>query len=181
MKSRVLMAAALAIAIAMPARADVTAVEYVDESGAAIDLTPVTVDGYKRGKRVKVEVISIGYETMEVATGKAFLAMRAAALVDGIDLYVYSGFRAMDHQRWLYQAYKDGYGNKAARPGYSNHQLGKALDIYIGDPGIFEWLEANAKRFGFKRTVPGEPWHWEYVKKPAKKKKAKKKSKAKSK
>lgn len=141
-----------------------------------VDLTPQTTWGYRRGKRVKVKLISIGYETMEQKTGKAFLAMREAALADGIDLYVYSGFRSMEHQRWLYQAWREGYGNKAARPGYSNHQLGRALDIYIGDPGILDWLEANARAHGFKRTVPGEPWHWEYVGKP-KKKKAKKKAK----
>lgn len=35
-------------------------------------------------------------------------------------------------------------------------------------PGTFAWLEANARRFGFKRTVTGEPWHWEYVKPPRK-------------
>ena len=32
-------------------------------------------------------------------------------------------------------------------------------------------IETMAKQYGFKRTVPGEPWHWEYVKKPKKKKK----------
>ncbi len=136
---------------------------------AGVDLTPQTVVGYKRGKKTKVKVISIGYETIEVATGKAFLAMREAALADGIDLYVYSAFRTMEHQRWLYQAWREGYGNKAAKPGYSNHQLGKALDIYIGEAGIYDWLEAHAPSFGFKRTVPGEPWHWEFVKKPKKK------------
>ena len=59
----------------------------------------------------------------------------------------------MEHQKWLYQAWRQGYGNKAARPGHSNHQLGKALDIYIGDPGIFDWLEANANKFGHIRRV----------------------------
>jgi LAS superfamily LD-carboxypeptidase LdcB len=173
-----LLTAALTMFVARPApvRAEAAAVEYVDEYGTALDLTPQPVLGYKRGKKVKVKVISIGYELIEVATGKAFLAMREAARADGIDLYVFSGFRAMDHQKRLYQAYREGYGNKAAKPGYSNHQLGKALDIYIGDAGIYDWLEAHAKQFGFKRTVAGEPWHWEYVKKPAKKK-AKKKSK----
>jgi D-alanyl-D-alanine carboxypeptidase len=128
-----------------------------------------TVDGYRRGKKVKVKVASIGYEWADLPTADAFLAMRDAALADGIDLYVYSGFRTYEQQQWLYDAYKAGYGNKAARPGHSNHQLGKALDIYLGVEGTYAWLVANAKKFGFKRTVRGEPWHWEFVKKPKKK------------
>lgn len=139
----------------------------------AEELATEMVVGYRLGKKVKVEVIAVDYERMELATGKAFLAMREAALADGVQLYVYSGFRSMEDQKRLYAAWKEGWGNKAAKPGRSNHQLGKALDLYLGEAGTYAWLEANAKKFGFRRTVPGEPWHWEYVKK-AKKKKAKK-------
>ena len=42
---------------------------------------------------------------------------------------------------------------------------GRALDIYLDD-AVFRWLERHARRFGFRRTVRGEPWHWEYVKRP---------------
>jgi len=27
---------------------------------------------------------------------------------------------------------------------------------------VLRWLERNARRFGFRRTVPTEPWHWEW-------------------
>jgi hypothetical protein len=67
----------------------------------------------------------------------------------------------------LYRAWKKGRGNKAARPGLSNHQSGRAVDISFNRAsGAYEWLEANAMTFGFKRTVRGEPWHWEYVEAP---------------
>ena len=50
----------------------------------------------------------------------------------------------------------------AAKPGHSNHQAGTALDLLLDAPETFDWLQANAKRFGFVRTVRKEPWHWEY-------------------
>lgn len=164
-------AATALVAFPDPVRSDAIAVEEVDYvDGWTVDLTPQKVTGYRKGKKVQIQVIAVGYAWIEVATGKAFLAMREAALADGVELYVWSGFRSMERQRELYRAWKEGWGNKAGRPGHSNHQLGKALDIYLGATGAHAWLVANAKKFGFKATVKGEPWHWEYVKKPAKKK-----------
>ncbi|HYE91578.1 MAG TPA: D-alanyl-D-alanine carboxypeptidase family protein [Terriglobales bacterium] len=66
-----------------------------------------------------------------------------------------------------------------APPGFSNHQRGHAIDIAVGITSsqldawkrglegkgpkvttkIYEWLEANAGRFGFKRLA-SEPWHF---------------------
>ena len=120
------------------------------------------VVGYKRGKAFALEVVLVGHTPVSIPTARAFLAMQAAARTDGIDLYVYSGFRTNERQAQLRQAYLDGYGNKAAKPGYSNHQAGTALDLLLDAPETFAWLEANARRFGFGRTVPKEPWHWEY-------------------
>ncbi len=53
-----------------------------------------------------------------------------------------------------------------ARPGASMHERGLAVDFtYNGslissrsNPG-FQWLDANASRFGFY-NLPAEPWHW---------------------
>jgi LAS superfamily LD-carboxypeptidase LdcB len=89
--------------------------------------------------------------------------MAAAARKAGIELAIRSGFRSHEKQKQLYREYKKGWGNLAAKPGYSNHQNGKAVDIYIDDYRVYEWLRANAKKFGFKRTVRREAWHWEYI------------------
>ncbi len=90
--------------------------------------------------------------------------MHAAARAAGINLHVNSAFRSMEEQRALYQKYLNGTGNLAAKPGYSNHQGGIAVDINVGGTGTstYKWLANNASRFGFVRTVPSEPWHWEY-------------------
>jgi LAS superfamily LD-carboxypeptidase LdcB len=131
------------------------------------DLTPRPTRGYHKGRRITLRVVTIGWAEVEVRTAKAFLAMREAAARDGVELWIRNGFRSQEQQEWLYQAWRSGWGNRAARPGHSNHQNGRALDIHLDSPATFVWLETHARRFGFRRTVPGEPWHWEYRKPPA--------------
>lgn len=53
-----------------------------------------------------------------------------------------------------------------ARPGRSQHELGKAIDFTSGGSTIksrnttgFRWLKANAASYGFY-NLPSEPWHW---------------------
>jgi cell wall-associated NlpC family hydrolase len=69
------------------------------------------------------------------------------------------------------------YGEKpalAAVPGTSNHGWGLAVDLCGGidhyDTAQYNWMKANAGRFGFLHpdwAEPGngreEPWHWEYA------------------
>ena len=70
---------------------------------------------------------------------------------------------------------------KAARPGYSEHQTGLALDITTRlaedeefvNTEEFSWLKENAHKYGFilrypegKENITGysyEPWHYRYV------------------
>jgi len=85
--------------------------------------------------------------------------MKRAADAAGIYLGLNSGFRTMAEQQYLYGCYLSGRcngGNLAARPGYSNHQSGTAVDVTTSGR-----LAANASRFGFVRTVPSEAWHYE--------------------
>lgn len=129
-------------------------------------LDPQAVSGYRNGRRSQIDIVTVSGAEVEVQTAQAFMAMRAAAAERGIDLWIHSGFRTRGQQAQLYRAWKRGRGNKAARPGHSNHQSGRALDIAVSSPGALTWLSHNASRFGFKRTVRGEPWHWEYVNTP---------------
>ncbi|HEU0035070.1 MAG TPA: M15 family metallopeptidase [Kofleriaceae bacterium] len=138
-------------------------VPAVASANTITDPAPETrvATGYRNGKPVKVKLVEIDWALVELQTARAFLAMRAAAAEDGIDIVIWSGFRTNERQAELYRAYREGYGNPAAKPGYSNHQLGRALDLMLrGD--VYPWLVANAPRFGFRATVKGEPWHWEF-------------------
>lgn len=105
-----------------------------------------------------------GGELLHHAAAAAFQRMSARAREDGVSLWVTSGYRSRQQQRWLYERYRQGLGPKAARPGRSNHQRGLAVDLVVGDvtTPTYEWLAAHACHFGFRRTVASEPWHWEY-------------------
>ena len=53
-----------------------------------------------------------------------------------------------------------------ARPGYSQHELGLAIDFTCSGGSItsssnscFQWLDANAAGYGFY-NLPSEKWHW---------------------
>ena len=115
---------------------------------------------YRSGSSFPIQVIHIGGKPTTKATGHAFLRMQAAANDAGVRLSITSGFRTQDEQKHLYYCYTSGScnsGNIAARPGYSNHQSGLALDL---SPSA--WLAKNASKFGFVRTVAKEAWHYEY-------------------
>ena len=141
--------------------AGVAHAEYADDA-------PRVVNGYRKGKRIELRVVQIGWAEADLPTARAFRAIQRPAAADGLQLQVWSGFRTHERQAELYARWRAGYGNPAAKPGYSNHQSGRALDLVVRDEQIAAWLAANARRFGFRRTVANEPWHWEYVRgKPA--------------
>lgn len=69
-----------------------------------------------------------------------------------------SAKRSKEKQAQLYAANP----GKAARPGYSMHEYGLAIDINRGEAGEMESL-GLFKKYGFVRPVSGEPWHVEPV------------------
>jgi D-alanyl-D-alanine carboxypeptidase len=111
---------------------------------------------------------------------------------DGVQLMVASGYRSYDFQVSLYNRYVQQQGRTAAdsqsaRPGYSEHQTGLAVDLEpvsraceieecFGDTPEGKWIAANAWKYGFTlRYLPNkqnstgyiyEPWHVRYVGKP---------------
>jgi D-alanyl-D-alanine carboxypeptidase len=131
----------------------------------ADELTPRDATGYRNGRRIPLQLVQLGWADVEVTTARVFVAMREAAAASGVELTIRSGWRSQEQQAWLYQAWRDGHGAKAAKPGYSQHQAGRALDLDL-DEASYAWLQQHARRFGFRRTVRGEPWHWELVRVP---------------
>jgi MYXO-CTERM domain-containing protein len=121
--------------------------------------------GYKSGKSFKIQVVSVDGEKVEWKTANAYMRMAKAAAADGVQIRIVSGFRTMSEQKYLYGCYVNcscNGCNLAAKPGYSNHQSGHALDLNTSSAGVLGWLTKHGGKFGFKRTVPGEPWHWEW-------------------
>ena len=67
----------------------------------------------------------------------------------------------------IWQKPPDQCSPPTARPGYSYHEQGLAIDfqyqggfIHSRTSPAFVWLAANAARFGLY-NLPSEPWHWD--------------------
>ncbi len=115
--------------------------------------------------------------------------MMADAMGQGFNLYVTSGYVSYSQQDTIYHDLVDLVGeeianNQAAKPGYSEHQTGLALD-FTDDPtitnqtvdfantGSGQWLYEHAHEYGFilrypkgKESITGyafQPWHYRYV------------------
>jgi D-alanyl-D-alanine carboxypeptidase len=125
----------------------------------------------------------------EAADALASMADAATAEI-GQQLVAQSGYRAYDIQEIVYNRYVAQLGTAgadltSARPGYSEHQTGMAIDILatgsgcsldgpcFGDTTAGQWLTANAYRFGYLLSYPAdktpvtgyeyEPWHFRYI------------------
>ncbi|MEW5741635.1 MAG: D-alanyl-D-alanine carboxypeptidase family protein [Myxococcota bacterium] len=122
--------------------------------------------GYVNGRPVSITVSPIGNgKYLRSDAAAAFNRMKADAARAGVTLTPVSGFRTMAEQTYLYNLYRQGRGNLAARPGYSNHQQGLSVDVSTGgsySSAAYRWLAANGRRYGFVNDVGGEPWHWTY-------------------
>ncbi len=122
--------------------------------------------GYRSGNAFTITVVTADGYPVEKNTANAYAVMQAAAARDGVGIRINSGFRTQQEQQYLYSCYRNcncNSCNLAAAPGYSNHQSGSALDLNTSVGAVFNWLNAHGGAYGFARTVPSEPWHWEYM------------------
>ncbi len=139
------------------------------------ELAPISADGRIR---------------MRSSAAQKFQEMVATARSAGVNLVPISGFRSVKDQEQLFfnvgaQRNQTPAQRAAlsAPPGHSEHHTGYAVDIGDGtvpatnlNPNFdqtkaYQWLQANAARFGFELSFPKdnpqgvsyEPWHWRFV------------------
>ncbi|WP_434420120.1 FG-GAP-like repeat-containing protein [Nannocystis pusilla] len=141
--------------------------EYTSEDSpaAGISCAESTATGYVDGQPFQISLVTVDGEPVQFDTANAFYVMQQAAAQAGVHITVGSGFRTMAEQEYFWNCYQTCSCNNcniAAKPGFSNHQSGHALDLNTSSSGVLAWLNANGANFGFKRTVPSEPWHWEW-------------------
>jgi MYXO-CTERM domain-containing protein len=142
--------------------------ESVGESADALvsyDCTMTQDTGYTSGNPFAITLVHVDGDPVEINTANAFLTMAQAAENDGVQLHISSGFRTMAQQQYYYGCFINcncNSCNQAAKPGYSNHQSGHALDLNTAAGGVLNWLNAHGASYGWKRTVPSEAWHWEW-------------------
>lgn len=132
--------------------------------------------------------LSTGPQTLRQEAADAAETLIAAAQDDGVALTVMSSYRSYQYQHELYNNYLTRYGTTvtdemSARPGYSEHQTGLAIDVApasgehtlqqsFGDTVGGQWLAEHAHEYGFvirypldQQNVTGfdyEPWHLRY-------------------
>jgi D-alanyl-D-alanine carboxypeptidase len=133
--------------------------------------------------------VQIGYSWVVKPAGEAYAKLKAAVSAQKLGtLCINSGYRSFSSQKLIHDAKVAQLGKiagekLAARPGYSEHQTGLAMDISttqlgcrIGSFGASKaakWIAANAWQFGFvvrypngKTDITGyvwEPWHLRFV------------------
>ena len=110
----------------------------------------------------------------------AFESMCAEAWSLGYTLYATSSYRSYSRQQELYSSY--GIPDvTTARPGYSEHQTGLAVDVIhhagsnstLAQSAVYQWYCDNAYKYGFiiryedkwhfLTGYDGEPWHLRYL------------------
>ena len=118
------------------------------------------------------------------AAGK-FEEMASDMLKENLKIYAGSTYRSYSYQEGLYNRYvkKDGFKEAetySARAGYSEHQLGLAVDIVNGkwnylseNDKEYTWLINNSYKYGFILRYPHESeyitgyvfedWHFRYL------------------
>lgn len=134
-----------------------------------------------------LELVSSNYSTRQLYLKKIaikpFEEMCADAMTLGITIKASSTYRDYDYQYRLYNYYikRDGVKKAdtySARPGYSEHQTGLAIDISNGNELIkensdeYNYIINNSYKYGFvvrymkgKEHITGfmfEPWHVRY-------------------
>lgn len=108
----------------------------------------------------------------------------SAATRSDINIKIISAYRSFGTQSELKSNYKMIYGSGSnqfsADQGYSEHQLGTAVDLTTPEIGAtfsgfekteaYQWLLDNAYQYGFILSYPEnnsyyqfEPWHWRFV------------------
>lgn len=116
----------------------------------------------------------------------AFEALSQDASLNNLTIKAMSTYRSYSYQNNLYNNYVKADGEEeankySAKPGYSEHQTGLALDVYneklpytrFEETDEFKWMQENAYKYGFilrypkdKENITGysyESWHYRYV------------------
>lgn len=193
-----LLALILALTSAVPA---LPGPEYIPANDEAYTLD-LEVDGYVNGSMDPARLMTVEGCTLERDAAYMYSLLMEAAELDGIRLGFEDCYRSRGVQAASYnsrcpmvetpifeadpitgaliqtgtRSERMCSGPPTARPGYSNHGWGRAVDFTDGNgilgctDNAFLWLQGNAYRFGW--VHPGwaecgkatqEPWHWEYA------------------
>ena len=127
------------------------------------------------------------YYGMEAEAGHALIELIDAAKEAGYRFSIASDYRSYGQQLSLYNGAVSRLGpdqQDTAKPGYSEHQTGRAVDLTwaaagyglstgMEDDDEYIWLQENSYKYGFVLRYPNgstditgyyfEPWHYRYI------------------
>jgi hypothetical protein len=136
--------------------------------------TPLTGNTYPNGKLPDNALCALGSQwpgqKLRCDAADAFAKMAAAYQQQfGTPMVIIDSYRTYDEQAKLYPTKPPGM---AAKPGFSNHGCGQAVDLGGGITSAgstqYNWMLSKAAPFGWVHPVwatsPAtlEPWHWEF-------------------
>jgi D-alanyl-D-alanine carboxypeptidase len=152
-----------------------------------VDKSHALPDGYEPEDLVELAggAYNINRRGLMLRSGAAssLARMAAASQAAGAVLLIASAYRSCDYQVEVYARNVAAEGQEeadrvSARPGYSQHQTGLAVDFGPIDNSFAEtpggrWVRDNAARFGWSLSFPDgyeevtgyawESWHYRYV------------------
>lgn len=151
-------------------------------------IRPLDPQDYVPPELSKLSGLPGGDQFLIPEAADALRALHAAADAEGAGFRISTAYRSYEQQLGIFNSYVSRWGreraeNYAARPGYSEHQTGRAVDIYttqeckllacFADTAAAKFVAAHAHEYGFivrypegKTDVTGydyEPWHLRYV------------------
>ena len=160
---------------------------YLIELGISSEL--ITARGLHKFEEAAVlEVAEVGVDgrdhLLSPLAAEAWRDLKAAALLDGIDLFIVSAFRSIGRQAEIVRlklengAVLESILTICAPPGFSEHHTGRAVDlstpgsraleVEFDQTAAYAWLKQHAAEFGYYLSYPNgnrwgyqyEPWHW---------------------
>lgn len=183
-------AAGLLLSLGMIApAAPAAATDYDIDSAASLQVVVNKHRPLNPATYVPAQLVRIQGERLRSEAADAYKQLAKAAKAAGVNIIPVSGYRSYSQQASLYDSYVRQYGQAtadtlAARPGFSEHQTGLAMDIgnasgacalqaCFATTPAGKWAAANAARYGFVIRYPAgseavtgytyEPWHLRFV------------------
>ncbi len=133
------------------------------------------------------DLVSLSYNEnykLRKEAAEAFEKLTSAGVLENVIFYPFSPYRSFKTQEVIYNRYvkEDGQKNAdtySARPGFSEHQLGLAVDVRSSSltdnltEEQYNWMLNNSYKYGFIIRYPKgkqhitqyieEPWHIRYL------------------
>lgn len=119
---------------------------------------------YQNGKLPASALAAIYQGSLQVEPAAAWNALNVEARKRGVELYPTgskSSYRTYEQQVELYNAYLNGTGNLAAKPGTSNHGWGNAVDV--ATQAMRSTIDQIGAQFGYSKSWSDAPTEWWHI------------------